>query len=208
MGRQARRDAARPSTARARPHRRHAEPRRDRHGTTREGARRRHARVSLMRSLLVLCLVAGTAVAGTSGFDPKVVYKVPLGDAPVVGPADAPVTIVAWSDYACGYCNRVQPTLDRLEQMYPGQIRWVHRTLPLDEDYTLAAEASLAAAAQGKFKPMHGRLFALHGRVTRAEAELVAREIGLDMIRFRGELDAGTYRKVIAADMTDAEKLG
>ncbi|NVB80325.1 MAG: thioredoxin domain-containing protein [Kofleriaceae bacterium] len=158
--------------------------------------------------LFVVLGLVGTAYADKASFDPKLVYKVPRGDGPSEGPADAPVTIVAWSDYACGYCNRVQPTLDRLEQMYPGQIRWVHRTLPLDEDYTLAAEASLAAAAQGKFKPMHGRLFALHGRVTRAEAELVAREIGLDMIRFRGELDAGTYRKVIAADMTDAEKLG
>ena len=166
----------------------------------------------LMRSAVVGVVIAlslaGTAFADKPGFDPTLVYKVPRGSGPSEGPADAPITIVAWSDYACGYCNRVQPTLDRLERLYPGQIRWVHRTLPLDEDYTLAAEASLAPAAQGKFKPMHGRLFALRGRVTRAEAELVAREIGLDMIRFRGDLDAGTYRQAIAADMADAETLG
>ena len=98
-----------------------------------------------MRSLLVLLLLASTAMASTDGFDPNVVYKVPLGDAPVVGPADAPITIVVWSDYACGYCNRVQGTLDHLERLYPGLIRWVHRTLPLDDDYTLAAEAAFAA---------------------------------------------------------------
>jgi protein-disulfide isomerase len=161
-----------------------------------------------MRPLLVLLVLAKVAFAGSDGFDPKVVYKVPLGDAPVVGPADAPITIVVWSDYACGYCNRVQGTLDHLERLYPGLLRWVHRTLPLDDDYTLAAEASLAADAQGKFKLMHSRLFALRGRVTRAEVELVARELGLDMMKFRADLDAGTYLKQIKTDMADAEVLG
>jgi protein-disulfide isomerase len=148
------------------------------------------------------------ARADQLSFDPKHVYKIPRGSGHADGPADAPITIVVWSDYACGYCNRVQGTLDHLIRLYPGQIRWVHRTLPLDEDYTLAAEASLAAAAQGKFRPMHGRLFALRGRVTRAEAELVARQLGLDMIKFRADLDAGTYRGEVRADAAAAEKLG
>lgn len=158
-----------------------------------------------MRALLVLLLLAGSAAAG--GFDPKAVYKVPLGDGPIVGPVDAPITIVVWSDYACGYCSRVQGTLDQLEQLYPGLLRWVHRTLPLDDEYTLAAEAAMAADAQGKFKPMHSRLFALRGRVTRAEAELVARQLGLDMMKFRADLDAGTYRKRLQKDVADAEVL-
>jgi protein-disulfide isomerase len=163
-----------------------------------------------MRRLVVLAvlLLAGTASADKTTFDAKAVYKVPVGPNVFVGPKDAPITIVAWSDYACGYCNRVQNTLMHLEQLYPGQIRWVHRTLPLDDEYTLAAEASLAAGAQGKFKPMHSRLFQLHGRVTRAEVELVGRELGLDMTQFRGDLDAGTYRKQIEADVADADKLG
>lgn len=163
-----------------------------------------------MRRLVVLaCLLfAGTASADKIGFDGKAIYKVPMGPGDVTGPVDAPITIVAWSDYACGYCNRVQTTLHHLEQLYPGQIRWVHRTLPLDDEYTLAAEASLAAGAQGRFKPMHSRLYQLHGRLTRAEVELVARELGLDMTRFRADLDAGTYKKQIEADVTDAEALG
>jgi protein-disulfide isomerase len=157
---------------------------------------------------LVIWLCATTARADQLSFDPKHVYKIPRGNAHVDGPADAPITVVVWSDYACGYCNRVQGTLDHLNRLYPGQIRWVHRTLPLDEDYTLAAEASLAAAAQGKFRPMHSRLFALRGHVSRAEAELVARQLGLDMIRFRADLDAGTYRNEVRSDSSDAEKLG
>ncbi|HEY5922210.1 MAG TPA: thioredoxin domain-containing protein [Kofleriaceae bacterium] len=158
--------------------------------------------------VLAVALCATSARADKLSFDPKSVYKVPRGDGYADGPADAPITIVVWSDYACGYCNRVQATLDQLNRLYPGQLRWVHRTLPLDEDYTLAAEASLAAGAQGKFRPMHSRLFALRGRVTRAEAELVARELGLDMIQFRADLDAGSYRGAVRGDTADAEKLG
>jgi protein-disulfide isomerase len=160
-------------------------------------------------ALVLVATVVAPARADRDSFDPKVVYKIPRGPQTATeGPASAPVTIVVWSDYACGYCNRVQGTLGKLDHLYPGQIRWVHRTLPLDEDYTLAAEASLAAAAQGRFRPMHERLFALRGRVTRAEAELVARELGLDMIRFRADLDVGTYRDVVARDSADAEQLG
>jgi protein-disulfide isomerase len=166
--------------------------------------------------VLALGLVTAVAHADTvtqqapanASFDPDAVYNVPRGDAPSEGPSEAPITIVDWSDYACGYCNRVQDTLDRLDRLYPGQIRWVHRELPADEDNPVAAEAARAAAAQGRFRPMHDRLFALHGRVDRAGVELIARVLGLDMIRFRGDLDAGTYRAAIGRDVADALHLG
>ena len=158
--------------------------------------------------LAVLVLPGARARADRPGFDPAAIYKVPLGDAPVNGPSDAPVTIVAWSDYACQYCNRAQTTLDHLARLYPGQLRWVHRTLPLDEDNTLAAEAALAAAAQGRFRPMNDRLFALFGRVDRATVELIASDLGLDMVRFRADLDSQTYRPSILADQAAARALG
>jgi protein-disulfide isomerase len=168
-----------------------------------------------MRGLaLVVVLIASiTSTPGVAhaqaSFDPASVYQVPRGTGdPTDGPADAPVTIVEWSDYACGYCNRVQDALDKLSRLYPGQLRWVHRTLPLDDDNTLAAEAALAAAAQGRFAPMHARLFAVHGRVDRAAVELLARELGRDMIKFRGDLDAGTYHAAVVADVQDAVRLG
>jgi protein-disulfide isomerase len=163
----------------------------------------------VIRWVLPLLLCASVAYAGDASFDPASVYKVPRGTGdPTEGPADAPVTIVVWSDYACGYCNRVQDTLARLARVFPGQIRWVHRTLPLDDDNILSAEAALAANAQGKFAPMHARLFGVHGRVDRAAVEVIAREVGLDMIRFRGDLDAGTFRPVVERDVADAVQLG
>jgi protein-disulfide isomerase len=170
----------------------------------------------MRRAALALLLVAGIAHANgvtqattaKASFDPNTVYKIPLGAGPSEGRADAPVTIVDWSDYACGYCNRVQDTLDRLARLYPGQIRWVHRILPLDDDNTIAAEAALAAAAQGRFRAMHARLYGVRGHIDRPGVELIAQELGLDMVRFRGDLDTGVYRKVIASDVADAEQLG
>ena len=164
-----------------------------------------------MRRAVVLGVLFAASIAsadGKLGFDPQTVYKVPRGAAPADGPAEAPITIVTWSDFACGHCYRVQPTLDALNKLYPEQLRWVHRTLPLDDDDTTAAEASLAAAAQGRYRPMSDRLYAMGGRVDRAAVELIARELGLDMVRFRADLDARTHRDAIAADVVEARRLG
>lgn len=161
--------------------------------------------------LALVCVGLGATTAHADGrltFDPDTIYKVPRGASPSEGPADAPITIVAWSDFACGYCYKVQPTLDTLNRMFPGQLRWVHRTLPLDEDETTGAEAAIAAAAQGRFKPMSDRMYAISGRIDRAGVELIARELGLDMVRFRADLDARTYRSQIEADTADARALG
>ncbi|MDQ3300412.1 MAG: thioredoxin domain-containing protein, partial [Myxococcota bacterium] len=166
--------------------------------------------VALVAVVAILAFVggAGAAHADRLQFDPASVYKVPRGTGPSDGPADAPITIVEWSDFACGYCVRVQTTLDALNRLYPGQLRTVRRTLPLDDDNTLTAEAALAAAAQGKFRPMSDRMYALHGRVDRAGVELIARELGLDMLRFRADLDTRAHRAQIDADIKDAMTLG
>ena len=165
--------------------------------------------------LATLLVLSATATAGhradpgeTLTFDPAATYRVPRGVSPSEGPVEAPVTIVVWSDYRCEYCNRVQGTLDSLQRLFPGQIRLVHRALPLDEDDTVGIEAALAASAQGAFRPMHDRLFGLYGHIDRPSVEMIARELGLDMARFRAELDAGTYKQAIVDDVTDAAALG
>jgi protein-disulfide isomerase len=151
---------------------------------------------------------APAARAEKLGFDPAAIYRAPRGASHAEGPADAPVTIVSWADHTCGFCFRAQPTLDALQRLYPGQLRFVYRWLPLDPDTTLSAQAALAAAAQGRFRPMNERLFAVSGRVDRAGLELYARELGLDMIRFRADLDTGRHRAQIEADARDATALG
>jgi protein-disulfide isomerase len=153
-------------------------------------------------------LAAPAARAETQGFAPDHIYQAPIDGAPTRGPADAPITVVLWSDFACKFCNRVEPTLDQLDQLYPGKLRWVFRHLPLDSDNVVAAEASLAAAAQGKFWPMKDRLFAVRGRVDRPAVELIAGDLGLDLVQFRGDLDAATYRGRVRADELAARTMG
>lgn len=166
-------------------------------------------RVALAALVAAIALAPGEAArADRLGFEPAAVYRVPAGDGPTTGAADAPITVVVWSDLACGYCYRAQFTLDSLQRLYPGQLRFVHRWLPLDEEFTLTAEAALAAAAQGKFRPMLERIYAVAGRLDRAGAELYARELGLDMIRFRADLDTGVHRARIAEDAKQAVALG
>ena len=158
---------------------------------------------------VVAAVVAPRAAAAGPGFDPDAIYAVPIDDAPRRGPDDAALTIVEFSDFSCGYCNRVQTVLHHLERALPGQVRWVYRPLPLDEDDgTLASEAALAAASQGQFWPMHDRLFAVHGRVDRAAVELLAVDLGLDLARFRDELDSGRARTRVMAELAAGRRLG
>ncbi|MCE9573334.1 MAG: DsbA family protein [Deltaproteobacteria bacterium] len=165
----------------------------------------------MQRALLcavMVVLATRSAAADPPGFDPDAVYKIATGDGPHRGPDAAPITIVEWSDFSCRYCNRVNPTLEQLDRLYPGKVRWFYRHFPLDPDTTLAAEASLAAAAQGRFWPMHARLFAVHGQVDRPAVELIAADLGLDLNRFRAALDTGAYRAQVRADYEAAVALG
>jgi len=88
--------------------------------------------------LTIMAVTGATAHADPAGFDPRAVYKVPRGNAPASGPVDALVTIVAWSDYACAYCNRVQGTLDHLAFDFsgPGPIEVSHGFEALDATHT------------------------------------------------------------------------
>lgn len=160
-------------------------------------------------ALAVLLLLCGVASAGPRGFDPEAIYQVPLADSERRGPDDALLTIVEFSDFSCRYCIRAQLVLEQVERLYPGQVRWVFRHFPLDEaEGTLAAEAAVAAANQGKFWPMHDRLFAVRGMVDRAAVELYAAELGLDLTRFRHDLDSGEAKKVAMRDWQDGVRLG
>ncbi|HUQ07334.1 MAG TPA: thioredoxin domain-containing protein [Kofleriaceae bacterium] len=159
--------------------------------------------------LTMLVSAAGTARAQARGYDPEAVYSVPIADSQRRGPDDALLTIVEFSDFSCRFCIRSQIVLEQVERLYPGQVRWVFRHFPLDEaEGTLAAEAAVAASNQGKFWPMHDRLFAVRGNVDRAAVELYASELGLDLVRFRADLDSGDAKKVVLRDWKDGVRLG
>jgi protein-disulfide isomerase len=141
--------------------------------------------------------------------DPQV-YAVKPGDAPSKGPAEAPLVLVLFSDFQCPFCKRVEPTLAALEKRYGGKLRivWKNYPLPFHENAGAAAEAALAAGAQGKFWPMHDKLFDNNTALDRPSLERYARELGLDMTRFKADLDAERYKARIEADKQEGAAVG
>jgi protein-disulfide isomerase len=139
------------------------------------------------------------------------VLRVELGSAPVRGPADAPVTIVEYADYECGFCARADTTLKQLEAEFPGKIRvaWKDFPLPFHASARTAAIAARAAGAQGRFWELHDKLLAHAGELDRAHSEQYAQELGLDLGRLRGALDAGgALGEGVDADVAEGKRLG
>ncbi len=136
--------------------------------------------------------------------------QVPVGLSPSLGPDDAPVTIVQFADFQCGYCGRAVPLQKRILAELGGQVRWVNKQFPLDSHPRAreAARAALAAHAQGRFWEYHDRLFA--GRTQLATEELVAfaRELGLDAARFRQELGSEALGRLVDEDLEVGRKAG
>jgi protein-disulfide isomerase len=140
----------------------------------------------------------------------NVVYKALLGDAPVKGPKDAKVTIVMWSDFQCPFCSRVEPTITKVMETYPKEVRVAFKQLPLPfhDKAHLAAEASLAAKEQGKFWEMHDKLFANQQALDRASLEKYASELGLNMNKFKAALDSGKFKEKVDAELAEGNKIG
>jgi protein-disulfide isomerase len=141
---------------------------------------------------------------------PKVVKVEAPADAPAFGPAYPKVTIVEWSDFQCPYCGRALPTVERLRDLYGKDVRLVFRNLPLPmhPNARIAAQAAMAAHAQGKFWPMHDKLFANQSALDRPSLERTAEQIGLDMKRFRTDFDSAAVDARIEADMAAASAAG
>jgi len=129
---------------------------------------------------------------------------------PARGPADAPVTIVEFSDFQCPYCAQMARILHELDAMYVGKIRLVFRDfpLPMHKDAAKAAEAAACAGDQGKYWQMHDRLFAGQKSLTRADLERYAADAGLQTGRFSTCLDGGKHAADWQKDRRDGEQYG
>jgi protein-disulfide isomerase len=129
--------------------------------------------------------------------------NVPLRpDDPIRGPAGAKVTIALFSDFQCPFCARVEPTLREVEQAFPGEVRiaWKHLPLPMHPQARPAAEAAEAAREQGKFWEMHDKLFENQRALSPAYYESTARELGLDLARFKKSVESHAGAARIDAD--------
>lgn len=134
-------------------------------------------------------------------------------DTPIRGPRNAPVTVHVFSDFQCPFCQRVNGTLEELDKAFPGKLRFAFHHMPLafHQHAALAAEAAQEAFAQGGsalFFRYHDKLFANQGQLGRSDLEQYAKELDLDLVRFRLALDKRTHKAKVDADKAVAEKAG
>jgi len=177
-------------------------------------------RVCASRLLLfavMVCAAAPPAPASAQGGK-----FISIGDDPVLGDANAPVTIIEFSDYQCPFCRMFwKDTFPRLRKEYieTGTVKFVFRDFPQSHAHreaTLAAMASECADDQGKYWEYHDKLFGEQDRRRRgtvvdlkaSDLKKWAADIGVEPAAFAACLDSEKYKDEVAADFEDARALG
>ncbi len=133
------------------------------------------------------------------------VWKATVGNSPVRGKADAPVTIVEFSDFQCPYCKRVEPTIAKVRETYGDKVRvvWKHKPLPFHKRAEPAAELTIEARAQkgdAGFWAAHDKLFEIQDKLEDENLEAAAKDLGLNVEAVKNAIKTSKYKKEIDAD--------
>jgi Na+/H+ antiporter NhaA len=127
------------------------------------------------------------------------------------GPEDAPVTLVEYGDFECTYCGQAESVIRDLLAEFDDDVRYVWRHLPLNDVHQhaqMAAEASEAAAAQGRFWDMHDILLNHQGELRPSDVKNYARQLGLDAERITDELRRREHAARVSEDVASADESG
>ncbi|MBI5609576.1 MAG: thioredoxin domain-containing protein [Deltaproteobacteria bacterium] len=144
---------------------------------------------------------AAAAGANTNGIPASMPWK---------GAANGMVTILEVSDFQCPFCSRVGPTIKQIIEAYPNDVKivWANQPLPFHNNAKPAAIAALAAHKQGKFWEMHDKLFANQQQLSPENYEKWAKEIGLDVAKFKADLSDAAIAKQIDKEQASANATG
>jgi Na+/H+ antiporter NhaA len=127
----------------------------------------------------------------------------------VRGPKDATVTLVEYGDFQCPYCGQAEPAVREI--VGENDVRFVWRHLPLPDVHPqaeLAAQASEAAAEQGRFWEMHDLLLDRQDHLLKPDLLAYAEELGLDVPRFTKQLYAHEHAGRVGQDVESADISG
>jgi protein-disulfide isomerase len=135
---------------------------------------------------------------------------IPLEGSPSRGPEAGVATMVEFADFECPFCQRKAPELDQLWESRKDKLRFVYKFMPLamHPHSEIAARAAIAAQAQGKFWEMHRVLFKNGGHLEQADLEKYASSVGLDLARFRADMQSPETTARIDRDLKLADSLG
>jgi protein-disulfide isomerase len=138
--------------------------------------------------------------------------KVSLDDDPSWGPANAPITMVEFSDFQCPYCGAFErDTYGQIRQVYGDKIHFVYRDMPLVDIHPFAYQSALAANCaneQGAYWSYHDLLFANQQDLSLDALIKYAGQLKLDTDKFSQCLKSGKYSAEVNHDMQDAESYG
>ena len=187
--------------------------------------RRSHVYAGLLPLAFVAGLAAGFLAWGRS--EPAPVAEAPVANAnpaPVadqplevdidddamLGPEDAPITVIEFSDYNCPYCQKFhEETFQALLDAYPGQIRFVYRDFPITSQESFrAAQASECADEQGAFWEFHDALFTGSAGLGMQAYQQYAEELGMDVEELTTCIEEERFASEVEADARYAAEIG
>jgi protein-disulfide isomerase len=129
----------------------------------------------------------------------------------VIGPADAPVTLVEYGDYQCPHCQAAWPEVELVLRHFGRDLCYAYRHFPISTVHPLAkpaAEAAEFAGAHGLFWEMHSAIYANGHQLSGATLFALASQLGLDGAELRNALDQGTYAPKVEADFVGGVRSG
>jgi predicted DsbA family dithiol-disulfide isomerase len=135
-------------------------------------------------------------------------FDIPVGDSFVMGPPDAPITIVEFGDFQCSFCARAHPILERLVLEHTDiRLVWKFALHPFHDWARGAASAALAAGEQGKFWEMQNLLFEHQDDLSERQLFMLAEQLGLDMNSFSKSFMSIRHQQIMDDDTKLARNL-
>jgi protein-disulfide isomerase len=171
----------------------------------------RQQKVAIRRAIFVASLRSQATIKVSLKPPPIIRVAVSVNGTPVRGTADAPVTLVEFSDFHCPFCKRAQATLKQVIERYPDRVRHVYRDFPVDKLHPRARaahEAARCAEDQGKFWEYHDVLFLRAPKAEPRDLRRYAEQVGLDMPTFESCVSTRSHRATVQRDVDEATKLG
>lgn len=132
-----------------------------------------------------------------------------LSDDPAIGPDDAPVTVVEFFDYRCGFCKRSADFVAGLPAKNDGDVRVVFKEFPiLSPESEAAARAALAAQRQGRYFDLHMAFMQTNAKLSDADIDRIAGDLGLDVDRLRADMASPEITQKIEETKALAREIG
>jgi len=141
---------------------------------------------------------------------PEPVFDIPVDGSPVIGPADARVTLVTFTDFQCPHCNRVFPAIEQLLKQYPNDLNVIIKHFPL-RSHKFASQASIAALAaerQGKYVELTREMFKNFRSLNEETVQAYAGAVGLDLEKFEQDRKDSEFQQQLQRDRQLAQRIG